>query len=76
MQKAEFLKNLVLCLHSQIIYGDLVETLEPYYRIYMKYQIISTNVIVPTGYFCGQVIVFFIKFSHNSLTSSQVPFFI
>lgn len=24
-----------ICLHSQIIYGDLVETLEPYYpRIY------------------------------------------
>lgn len=24
------------CLHSQIIYGDLVETFEPYYRGYMK----------------------------------------
>lgn len=38
--KAEFrlIKNnkINFCLHSQIIYGDLVETFEPYYRGYMK----------------------------------------
>ncbi|GAA2717688.1 hypothetical protein GCM10009865_52420 [Aeromicrobium ponti] len=38
--KAEFrflhIAKSIFCLHSQIIYGDPVETFEPYYRGYMK----------------------------------------
>ena len=42
------------CLHSQIIYGDFVETFEPIIRKYMKMPILILNNIVTIGYFYGQ----------------------
>ena len=42
------------CLHSQIIYGDFVETFEPIIRRYMKIPILIPNNIVTIGYFYGQ----------------------
>jgi hypothetical protein len=54
------------CLHSQVIYGNPVETLEPYFRGYMKENVrINFHHIVTIGCFIGQAVAYFIKYSNK-----------
>lgn len=61
------------CLHSQIIYGDLVETLGPYYQGYMKVVPYEFRKYCTSLRVSGQAIIFLIKFSHISFFFRHVP---